>query len=448
MKKKKHLIMLCSLLFLVAAGLFFSIPCRADNTGEYFFDITHPSTCNCNSTSALHTVVLGSTHTYTISPHASITFASAVWNVQSDGNSLSSSVKDGGKNIIITFNNVGKFTISATMKDTSGNEYHTSIPITVVEQHFEDAYLTVCGKTGNPISIAPQFKMFSKEHPYGILADYSENVDWNMNEIANMSPSKTNNKLYFTPTKSGEYNIYALLSTNKGTVQTKYTILVADREISPGQVVTTSGQKYEYIIFKPNVSGRYKFRWIAGNRGYESIYDTDGKQIFSVDDVIGGYILSADENYFIKLNYNTPSSNGSYTIELYRTKLDLPSNPVFPGTSSSQTNVAQGNNAASSSPAVTVQKAKGKPTLKNKKGKKLKVSFKKVTGADGYEIRYATNKKFKKSKKVFVSSAKGTLKKLKKGKKYFVKIRAYKLNAASEKVFGSYGKTATIVIKK
>lgn len=446
MKKKKQLIMLCSLLFLAAAGLFFSIPCRADNSGDSSFYIGHPSTCNCNSTSALHTVVVGSTHTYTINPNASISFASATWNVQSDGNSLSSSVKDGGKNITINFHETGNITIFATMKDTSGKKYHTSITISVVEQFFEDTHLTVCGKTGQQISIHPQFKMFSKEHPYGILADYSANVNWSANGITGISFGD-NNELYFTPIKNGEYKIYASLQTPTK-VQTEYTILVANLEITPGQVVTTSGQECECIIFKPDVSGRYKFRWIAGNRGYESIYDADGKQIFSVDDVIGGYILSANKSYFIRLYCTTPSSNGSYTIELYRTELDLPSNPVFPGASSSQTNVAQGNNAASSSPAVTVQKMKGKPTLKNKKGKKLKVSFKKVTGADGYEIRYATNKKFKKSKKVFVPSTKGTLKKLKKGKKYFVKIRAYKLNTASGKVFGSYGKTATIVIKK
>ena len=42
---------------------------------------------------------------------------------------------------------------------------------------------------------------------------------------------------------------------------------------------------------------------------------------------------------------------------------------------------------------VTVAKGK-KPTLKNTKGGKLKVTYKAVTGAMGYQIQYALNKKF------------------------------------------------------
>ena len=77
----------------------------------------------------------------------------------------------------------------------------------------------------------------------------------------------------------------------------------------------------------------------------------------------------------------------------------------------------------------------------------MKLTFKKVKGADGYEIRYATNKKFKKSKKITVKSPKATLKKLKKGKKYFVKIRAFKRTAASQKVYGAYSKVVKINVK-
>lgn len=64
------------------------------------------------------------------------------------------------------------------------------------------------------------------------------------------------------------------------------------------------------------------------------------------------------------------------------------------------------------------------------KKKALKVTWKKVSGAKGYEIKLATNKKFTKNKKT-VKVKKGSatskiIKKLKSGKKYFVKIRAYK----------------------
>ncbi len=61
----------------------------------------------------------------------------------------------------------------------------------------------------------------------------------------------------------------------------------------------------------------------------------------------------------------------------------------------------------------------------NKKGRKLKVKFGKSLGATGYEISFATNKKFKPARKVRVKKTKATLKKLKR-KTYFVRVRAYK----------------------
>lgn len=64
------------------------------------------------------------------------------------------------------------------------------------------------------------------------------------------------------------------------------------------------------------------------------------------------------------------------------------------------------------------------------KKKALKVIWKKVSGAKGYEIKLATNKKFTKNKKTVKvkkgSATSKTIKKLKSGKKYYVKIRAYK----------------------
>lgn len=61
----------------------------------------------------------------------------------------------------------------------------------------------------------------------------------------------------------------------------------------------------------------------------------------------------------------------------------------------------------------------------NKKGGKLKVKFGRSSGATGYEISYATNKKFQPAKKITAQKTKATLKRLKK-KTYYVRVRAYK----------------------
>lgn len=88
-------------------------------------------------------------------------------------------------------------------------------------------------------------------------------------------------------------------------------------------------------------------------------------------------------------------------------------------------------------------------SLTNGKGKKMTVSFKKVTGAKGYQILYATNSKFTKGKKnVSTKAVTKTITKLKKGTTYYVKVRAYKTDSAGKKVYGSYSKAKKVKIKK
>ena len=78
----------------------------------------------------------------------------------------------------------------------------------------------------------------------------------------------------------------------------------------------------------------------------------------------------------------------------------------------------------------------------------VKIS-KKVKGAAGYQITYATDSKFKKNKKnVNMTSTSKTINKLKKGKTYYVKVRAYAKDSKGKKVYGSYSKVKKVKIKK
>ncbi len=78
---------------------------------------------------------------------------------------------------------------------------------------------------------------------------------------------------------------------------------------------------------------------------------------------------------------------------------------------------------------VSVKPASTKISSVKRKGTKVTIKWKKVSGIDGYEIQYSTDKKFRKNAKtVSVKGASKTSKKiakLKKGKKYFVRIRSY-----------------------
>lgn len=118
--------------------------------------------------------------------------------------------------------------------------------------------------------------------------------------------------------------------------------------------------------------------------------------------------------------------------------------PETPSTQQPQTSEPQAQDVAA--PAKTAIKK-----LKNRKGRKVQVKFKKVSGADGYEIAYSTGVNFGKKKTTVNSynAAKNvrTVKKLKKGKRYFVKVRAYKMNG-TEKVYGKWSQIKVVKIKK
>lgn len=95
--------------------------------------------------------------------------------------------------------------------------------------------------------------------------------------------------------------------------------------------------------------------------------------------------------------------------------------------------------------------APGKVTLKKVTAgkKKFTVTWKKVSGADGYRVVYSTSSKFNGSKKVNIKSAKTTsrtVKKLKSGKKYYVKVRAYTKDG-SKNVYGSFSKVMKVKVK-
>ena len=123
-----------------------------------------------------------------------------------------------------------------------------------------------------------------------------------------------------------------------------------------------------------------------------------------------------------------------------------------------------------STPGTTVQKIqiynafkKKKPVIKSLKLKKekskryLKIQICKV-GKDasemelGYQIKYATNSKFKKAKATTVSKKKkksitGKQWKVKKNKTYYVKVRAYMKTDAGKTIYTKYSKTKKIEVK-
>ncbi|MGN0155292.1 MAG: fibronectin type III domain-containing protein [Lachnospiraceae bacterium] len=90
--------------------------------------------------------------------------------------------------------------------------------------------------------------------------------------------------------------------------------------------------------------------------------------------------------------------------------------------------------------------APGKPviaSLTRKSKSKMQVKIKKVAYGEGYEVEYAANSKFKKSKKVVSKETSITIKKLEKNKTYYIRVRAYR-TVNGKKVYGKYSKVRKI----
>lgn len=88
-------------------------------------------------------------------------------------------------------------------------------------------------------------------------------------------------------------------------------------------------------------------------------------------------------------------------------------------------------------------------SAKSLKNKQVKIIWKKVSGAEGYQIQYAVKSNFKGRKIITVKgnkTAAKTIKKLKSKKTYFVRIRAYK-TIDGKKVYTNYSAKKQVKVK-
>ena len=99
-----------------------------------------------------------------------------------------------------------------------------------------------------------------------------------------------------------------------------------------------------------------------------------------------------------------------------------------------------------------VKKAKIKKVTKTSKKRRLKVSWKKVSGVSGYQIKCGLNRKMKKGKKVISVNANRSfkiIKGLKSNRVYYIKVRAYKKYVSAKgEIKKSFGKWSKIIKAK
>ena len=177
----------------------------------------------------------------------------------------------------------------------------------------------------------------------------------------------------------------------------------------------TQGEQYS-VFYSNNKKAGTASVYIRGINGY-------GGQIIKEFSIKAPYV-PAEEPTTQDPTVNPNPNNGGTTVN-------------NPGTGTTTTTPA----AVTKPGKVSIGSAKaGK--------KKITVKFKKVDGADGYQLLYGLKKNFKGAKKVNLkaTATSKVLKKLKAKKKYFIRIRAYKLDG-STKVWGAYSKVKKVKVK-
>ncbi len=212
-----------------------------------------------------------------------------------------------------------------------------------------------------------------------------------------------------------------------GTISIRNSIV----EIKEGK--NTSG-KWDWLVRckRLNVSGGNIY---AGKENAENSY--------TAETLLSGKTYAFEQ----ELTYYTPETLGYFLITpeiLHLTQSGNTQNNnssnVNSNENKNQTNTGTG--TASKLGKVTSLKAK------NVKGKKVKLTWKKIAAATGYQVMYGQNKKMSKGKKTTkVKKATKQIKKLKKNKTYYFKVRAYRVSQGST-TYGAWSAVKKVKIKK
>lgn len=86
-------------------------------------------------------------------------------------------------------------------------------------------------------------------------------------------------------------------------------------------------------------------------------------------------------------------------------------------------------------------------TLKSREKGKVSVEFEPLAGCDGYLVQYALNTSMDDAKKKETETAPYVLTDLKSGKTYYIRVRAYTLDSAGNKLAGVFSKKQKIIVK-
>ncbi|MBR1663654.1 MAG: hypothetical protein IJ696_04925 [Ruminococcus sp.] len=216
----------------------------------------------------------------------------------------------------------------------------------------------------------------------------------------------------YTLKKDYEYSVTYKNNTKVGTAS----VIIEGKGYFAGQKITKTFKITGKSLTKASVSG-------VSNKVYT------GKAIKPAPVVkLGGKTLKKGTDYTVSYKNNTKVGKATVTIK---------GKGAYTGTITKTFKI--------NPKKTTIKKATSPKT------RQLKVSYGKVKGVTGYQVKYSTSKKFtKKTTKTVTVKGAGktskTIKKLKKGKTYYVKVRSYKV-VNGVKYYGAYSAVKKVKVK-
>lgn len=265
-------------------------------------------------------------------------------------------------------------------------------------------------------------------------------------------------------TQSYHFNIYKVTAQNTSLSTLYYgTVLYSGDNLLPS--IEAGKTEYSVDLRKTSVGEAYLWIKTLHSSATINVYAVENvKQVYSNQELKVGKELDPiniereleykfavnpvdnSKNTVIRVSITSADKSTTQDYQLTFLRVDPTPNVTPPANQHPSGTVVSNQPAAQTTTSVTVPKPKKVSGLKSKKSKKkVTLTWKKVSGASGYQIILAKDKKFKKSKKQINISKASTCKKQIKltAKIKYVRVRAYvKKNGTT--VYGAYSKTLKI----
>ncbi|MFQ9515710.1 MAG: family 16 glycosylhydrolase [Eubacterium sp.] len=216
---------------------------------------------------------------------------------------------------------------------------------------------------------------------------------------------------------------------------------------------------------KDNYSNSYRVTGLGKTNWHTyGVYKTKEKLVFYYDGKIASRVIDitnpemteAHNNYYILLNVacggnlanniapSAASLPASMEVDYVRYYVDKTPEELAAEKTTADKKEQETKKVTTDSTAPKKAKIK---SLKNIKGKKIKLTIKKISGVKGFQIRYCDNKKFDGYITKNTTKRTVTIKHLKKKETYYVKVKAYK-KISGKKTYGPWSKVKKVKIKK